>query len=310
MPQQHQQRPMPQQQQGIVPTPQHAVPQHLVPHEQIVPNLQQHQGIVPNPQYPVPQQQIVPNPQQRQEQQGQGQARLTAKTFAFYLQEAGDYLQARLDAWATVTCLDYLVYPAGQQYVLVLCKTNPLSQVALTHGAWTVKDKLGLGYVPVRIAPGSPFVENVLRLTTGAQAPFPVFYKGENFSAPALAGLLTKRGRLMNREHAMSGLVATGDLRVTDVGRIANARSMLHSEAINRAFAQKKDLEGPLPVVFYLYDNEGRRVAPGPTKKLGKPTTVVLHGLPGDLMSKKKHVWIYSKDGNRGECRQQLHIVS
>jgi hypothetical protein len=98
----------------------------------------------------------------------------------------------------------------------------------------------------------------------------------------------------------MSGLVAAGDLRVTDVGRIDNARSVLHPESINRAFAQKKDLHGDLPIVFYLYDSEGRRVPPGPTKKLGKPTTVVLHGLPGDTLSKKKHVWIYSKDGNRG----------
>jgi adhesin HecA-like repeat protein len=153
-------------------------------------------------------------------------------------------------------------------------------------------------------------VENVLRLTTGAQAPAPVFYKGENFSAAALAGLLSKRGRLMNREHAMSGLVASGDLRVTDVGRIDNARSVLQSEAIHRAFSQKRDLDGVLPVVFYLYDSEGRRVAPGPTKKLGKPTTVFLHGLPGDTLSKRKHIWIYSKDGNRGLCRPKLFTVS
>jgi hypothetical protein len=200
--------------------------------------------------------------------------------------------------------LDYLVYPSGYQYVLIVCKSNPLSQLALSRGAWTVKDKLGLGYVPVRITPGSPFVENVLRQTTGAQAPFPTYYKGENFSAPVLAGLLTKRGRLMNQEHAMAGLVATGDLRVTDVGRIDNARALLHSEAVNRAFSQKKDLEGPLTVEFGLYDDQGRLLPPGPTKKLGARTCVVIPGLPGNTMNKKKHLWIFSKDGNRGGFMQ------
>ena len=247
------------------------------------------------------------------------QKRMTAVTFAFFIHEADEHLRARLDAWAETMGLHYLVYESGHNYVLVICKATPHLQVPLSRGAWTVKDKLGLGYVPTRITPGSPFMEKLLRITNGNRAPDPVFHKGEQFSFQAMAGALSKAGRLINLQNSMTDLVTAGDLKVTDVGRLDIARAVLERERVCNAFSQKDDLEGELPIEFGLYDADGNLLPPGPTKQLGARTRVNILGLPGDTMSKRKHWWIYSKDGNRGKTtttklaladRYKAHFIS
>ena len=229
---------------------------------------------------------------------------MTAKVFAFHLRAINDDLHARMDAWAAAAFLDYVVYASNQQpqprHVLLFAKTHPTAQIALSRGALTVQTKLGLDYLPERIHARVPFVENVLRQTAGG-IPLPLYVRGEAFSAAALASGLRRSGRLLNPDHSMASLVAAGDLKVTDVGKIDMARSVVRSEAIMRAFSQKKDLEGELPVTFYKYNEAGERMPEGPTKETGLATTVVLNGLPGDTLSKRKHQWIWSRTGNRGK---------
>jgi hypothetical protein len=206
-----------------------------------------------------------------------------------------------MDAWAEAMSLDYLVYPSGHQYVLVFCKTTPHSQVTLSRGSWTVKKKLALSYVPVRITPGSPFMEKLLCITNGRRAPIPTFHKGAQFTYQALECALSKAGRLINTQNSMTDLVTAGDLKVTEVGRLDHARSVLEREKVYHAFSQKEDLQGDLTVEFGLYDADGQLLPPGPTKELGARTKVTITGLPGDTLSKRKHWWVYSKSANRGK---------
>jgi hypothetical protein len=223
------------------------------------------------------------------------QKRMTAMTFAFLLREAHEHLRARMDAWAETMALDYLVYKSGHEYVLVFCKTTPHAQVALSRGPWTVKEKLGLGYVPQRIVPGAPFMEKLLRITNSNRAPNPIFHKGEQFTFQAMAGSLSKAGRLINPQNSMTELVTAGDVKVTDVGRLDHTRAVLERERVCNAFSQKADLDGVLTLEFGLYDADGNLLPPGPTKALGARTRVDIVGLPGDCLSKRKHYYIYSK---------------
>ena len=108
----------------------------------------------------------------------------------------------------------------------------------------------------------------------------------------------------------MVSLVATGELKVTDVGKVDMARSVVRSEAITRAFNEKEDLNGELPVTFYMYNEEGERMPEGPTKETGLATTVVLNGLPGVTLDKRKHQWIWSKTGNRGKDVSLFFFIS
>jgi hypothetical protein len=224
---------------------------------------------------------------------------MTACKFAFYLRDANDQINDRMSAWATEHFLDYVIYRTEHRVVLIFGKLNPRQQVALSRGAQTVADKLELNYAPERIAPGAPFLENVLRLTVGNRAPILLYLKGYQFSQAALQTALKKSGRLMNPEYPIATLVTRGDLKVNQVGPIDQARTILRSEAMTNAFNEKKDLQGTLNIEYGLYDAQGRLMDPGPTKRLGARTVVPFTGYPGHDGVKKKHIYIYSKDGNR-----------
>jgi hypothetical protein len=224
---------------------------------------------------------------------------MTAVRFAFYLREATDAIHERLETWAKNSFFDYVIYRTEDRAVLIFGKSDPSHQVALSRGARTVAEKLGLDYTPDRIVTGAPFLEGVLRLTAGHRAPVPLYVRGYQFSQAALQTTLGKTGRLMNPEYPISTLITRGDIEVQEVSSIDQARTILHGEALTNAFSEKEDLEGTLRIEYGLYDAQGRLLPPGPTKRLGARTVVELTGYPGESGVKKKHIYIYSKDGNR-----------
>jgi hypothetical protein len=213
-----------------------------------------------------------------------------------------DDVQPRLVKWAEECQLDYLVYKSTAcAYVLVLSKGDSDAQMGLAHGSRTVAQKLMLGYLPSRIKPGAPFLEKLVKLTNGGQAPVVLWSKGPKYTLPALTQTLSKAGRLMNAENSFVDLVYDGDVKIMDVGRLHHARSVIQDDMRNNIFSQKADLHGDVVLEFGLYDKKGRLLPPGPTKKLGARTKVVISGMPGQYYAKQKHWWIYSKDGNRGK---------
>lgn len=145
---------------------------------------------------------------------------------------------------------------------------------------------------------GNPFPGSYLRNNMFNEGRV-LFRSGDYFSADNvkehIASASNKIAMLMDSSVPLRELVTNGDCEVGEVPNIAHARRHFQDEDLARQFEEKPDLEGDLPLTFRKYDDDG---VPIPDIE---PITVNIVGRPDDILTKKKHYFIYSTDANYGK---------
>ena len=125
---------------------------------------------------------------------------------------------------------------------------------------------------------------------------------GDTFSPENINRMCTLTTRLMDPAIRLSALVESGEINMSDVPNIANARSHLKQEEQDFASENLPDLDGPLTIRYRKYV-DGAPVPDGPYMD------VTIEGRPNDLMAKRKHYWIYSGPGYGKTTTTRLEVV-
>lgn len=143
-----------------------------------------------------------------------------------------------------------------------------------------------------------PFPGMNLRLLTFTEADI-LYRNGDMFDMAnirmTIAAAKDKISLLMDTSVPLKQLVKHGDIDITDVAAIASARRHLHEEDLTLQFEDKPDLLGDLVLHFQEYSQGGHPI-PDSIK-----TDVTIVGRPDDIVTKKKHYWIYSCTANYGK---------
>lgn len=203
----------------------------------------------------------------------------------------------------TLVCLRQMV--EARNLSALLFRTNDKTllflycerKIVFASGLHTIKGILHPATL-AKEAFANPFPGMLLRKNFFSEASV-LFRAGDYFSPGSveahMALAASKVALLMDSSVPLKELVTTGNCEVGEVPNIAHARRHFMEEEKTLSFEGKPDLEGDLVLTFKHYDEAGVPI-PGEA-----PIPVTIVGRPDDIVTKKKHYWVYSSRANYGK---------
>ena len=178
---------------------------------------------------------------------------------------------------------------------------QPGGRLSFASGMTTLREKLlGVPMTHVAIS-GKKGLKSMGHLFPGGlQEEQYIARSGDTFEPNSFRRHMGTNNRLLDPSVSLRDLVDSGEIDVMDVGGIATARAHMEQEDKDSTLEDRPLLEGPITLRYKKFVNGVWN---------GQYRDVVIAGYPNDLLTKKKHWYIYSEPGMSKSTTTRLELV-